>query len=201
MAKAGWVDYSGAAPILLPGSLLRYWHGFYLSAAPNKEFADPERPEGRFDICDAFDFANPKTDYDRACALGGVPAVQTITVGPGHGLVFGTELDTLTWWPEQRMLVNGWSLPEVARLGRVEWSDELVWRAHESDFVLMKACDHGADPNKEPHFQVRLEPVEYVIQWGQYGWADDDPALILFRFVPRDSADAAEPDGASGSRQ
>jgi len=26
-----------------------------------------------------------------------------------------------------------------------------------------------------------------VIQWGQYGWADDDPAIILFQFVPQGS--------------
>lgn len=188
MSKAGWVDYSGAAPILLPVSLLPYWQGFFVPAADD-DVAELELPEGRFTIWADFDFAHPKTDYDRACALGGVPAVQALPVGPGHGLVFATELDTLTWWPEQRMLVNGGSLPEAARLRRVEWSDEVVWRATEPDFVLMNACEHGANPEKGPHFQVRLEPGEYVVQWGRYGWADDDPALILFRFVQRASAE------------
>lgn len=188
MPKAGWADYSGAAPILLPVGLLPFWRGFYLPAAPDEECPDLELPEGAFTICDDFDFARPKTDYDRACALGGIPAVQALPVGPGHGLVFATERDTLTWWPEQRMLVNGGSLPQPDQLRRVQWSDELVWRATEPDFVLMNACEHGANPDKEPHFAVRLEPGEYVVQWGQYGWADDDPSLILFRFVPRGPA-------------
>jgi hypothetical protein len=189
MAKAGWVDYSGAAPILLPVSLLPHWRGFFLPADPDDSSPDLELPEGAFTICTDFDFAHPKTDYDRACALGGVPAAQALPVGPGHGLVFATELDPLTWWPEQRMLVNGGSLPDLAQLRRVEWSDELVWRATEPEFVLMNACEHGANPDKGPHFAVRLEPGEYVVQWGRYGWADDDPALVMFRFVPRRRAD------------
>jgi hypothetical protein len=185
MARAGWVDYSGAPPILLPVSLLPFWQGFYLPAAPDEEFPDLELPSGRFNICEDYDFVHPKTDYDRACALGGILAVQALMVGPGFGLVFSIEFDSLTWWREHRMLVNGSSLPDVAQLQRVAWSDELVWTATEPDFVLMNACDHGANPDKEPNFAVRFEPGEYVAQWGSYGWADNDPALILFRFVPR----------------
>jgi hypothetical protein len=183
MAQAKWADYSGAAPILLPVRLLPYWQGFYLPAAAVEESADLELPQGRFTICDDFDFAHPKTDYDRACALGGKAAVHVLPVGPGHALVFETERDHLTWWPQQRMLVNGGSLPDLAQLRRVVWSDELVWVATEPEFVLMNACERGANPDKGPHFEVRLEPGEYVVQWGQYGWADDDPSLILFRFV------------------
>ena len=49
----------------------------------------------------------------------------------------------------------------------------------------MSACDHGANPEKAPHFAVRLEPGEHMVQRGSYGWADEDAALMLFRFVPR----------------
>jgi hypothetical protein len=185
MARPGWVDYSGAAPILLPVSLLRYWQGFYVASEADEDFADLELPEGRFNVCDDFDFRSPKTDYDRACALGGSPAVHALPVGPGHGLVFVTELDALTWRQEALMLVNGGSLPEAALLPRVKWTDELAWRAAEADFVLMNACDHGADVRNHPHFAVELAPGEHVVQRGSYGWADDDPALVLFRFVPR----------------
>jgi hypothetical protein len=186
MAKAGWADYSGAPPILLPISLLPFWRGFYLPADPEADFADLEIPEGWFNVCDGYDFDHPKTDYDQACAaLQRRPAVQTLPVGPGYGLLFDIELDSLTWWPERRMLVNGGSLPDVARLRRVEWSDELVWTATEPEFVLMNACDHGADPDKDTHFAVRLKSGEYVVQRGRYGWADDDPCLILFRFSLR----------------
>jgi hypothetical protein len=197
MAKDEWADYSGAAPILLPVSLLPHWRGFYLPAGPD-DCPDLELPNGAFVICDDFDFSHPKTHYDRACALGGVPAAQTLPVGPGLGLVLATELDRLTWRPESLMVVNGGALPEPALLARVEWSDECVWRAAEPDFVLMNACEHGADPDKGLHFPVRLEPGEYTIQWGSYGWADDDPALVLFRFVLRSNA---EPPARTGPRR
>jgi hypothetical protein len=168
---------------MLPVSLLPYWRGFYFRAAPDDDCPDLELPEGAFTICEHFDFANPKTDYDRACALGGIPPVQTLSVGPGFGLVFATELDRLTWRAKERMVVNGGSLPKPDLLRRVEWSDECVWQATEPDHVLMNACEHGGNPDKGPHFAIRLEPGEYVIQWGQYGWANDDPSMILFQFV------------------
>lgn len=187
MPKPGWVDYSGAAPILLPVSLLPHWRGGFVRAKKN-DAAELELPEGRFKICNSVDFKKPKTDYDRACALGGVPAVQQLRAGPGYGLVFATELDTLTWWPEYLMLVNGGALPKSKLLPRVEWSDQCVWLATEPDFVLMNACQHGRSPDLGPHFDIRLEPAEYVVQWGQYGWAAKDSALILFRFVQQNAA-------------
>ena len=194
MARPGWVDYSGAAPILLPVSLLRYWQGFYIATDADEDFGDLELPEGRFNVCDDFDFAHPKTDYDRACALGGIPAAQILPVGPGLGLVLATELDRLTWLPESLMVVNGGALPDPALLTRVEWSDECVWTVAEPDLVFMNACYHGADPDKGPHFAVRLEPGEYTVQRGSYGWADDDPALVLFRFVPHRPAEPGAAD-------
>jgi hypothetical protein len=164
-------------------SIAHYWQGFYVQAGQG-EVPDLELADGAYKICDDFDFRNPKTDYDRACALGGIPAVQMIAVGPGYGLVFATEIDSLTWWQEQQMLVNGWSLPDLSRLGDVDWSDEVVWLSTEEKFLLMNACDHGAAPNKNDWFDVYLGSGEYVVQYGQYVSADSYPA-ILFRFVPR----------------
>lgn len=195
MVPGEWADYSGAAPILLPVRLLPYWSGFYLPATESDESPDLDLPAGRFWICADFDFARPKTDYDRLCALGGIPAVQAFPVGPGEGLVFATELDCLTWWAEERMLVNGGVFPDPGRLGRVDWSDELAWEADDSDFVLMNACDHGASPREDSTFPVHLPPGPYTVQRGQYGWAARDPALTLFRFVPREAAEPrATPD-------
>jgi hypothetical protein len=50
VVKPGFADYSGAAPILLPVSILHFWHGFYLPADPTDESADLELPDGRFKI-------------------------------------------------------------------------------------------------------------------------------------------------------
>jgi hypothetical protein len=195
MDPGEWADYSGAAPILLPVRLLPYWSGGYLPADDSDRSPDLELPNGRFRICTDFDFAHPKTDYDRVCALGGIPPVQVFPVGPGHGLTFATELDRLTWWAEERMLVNGGAFPAPALWGRVEWSDELDWRVAESDLVLMNACDHGAIPREDSTYRVHLIPGRYTVQYGQYGWADRDPSLVLFRFVwCRDAEPGAAPD-------
>ena len=183
MLNPGFLDYSGAPPILLPVSLLSQWHGFY-EPANKYDNADLEIPEGRFKIRAVFDFKNPKTDFERACALGGIPAVHQLRIGAGFLLVFATELDNLTWWQEQLMLVNGGSLPDPALLSRVQWSIECNWHATEPIFVLMNACEHGGNPALGPHFAVHLEPGEYAIQWGEYGWADDDDrSMILFQFT------------------
>jgi len=182
MDKPEWVNYSGAAPILLPVRMLQFWQGFYLPATPDDELPDLVLADGDYTICDDFDFDNPQTDYDRACALDVKPAVQEIKVGPGYGLVFATEHDQLTWWPEQRLVVNGGCLPEMAKLPDVQWTEELVWLTTESDFVLMNACDHGANPEKDPYLAIHLEPGRYLIQTGEYGGAEGDSVLLLFRF-------------------
>ncbi|MBN2496352.1 MAG: hypothetical protein JXR96_17290 [Deltaproteobacteria bacterium] len=184
MTREPFVDYSGAAPILLPSSIRHCWQGFYLPADPDDDLPDLELPEGGYRICDDFDFENPKTDYDRACALGSKPAVQRISVGPGEALVFATELDPLTWWAERCMIVNGACLPDPALLEKVEWQDALVWTTGEPDLVLMNACYHGGDPELEDFFAIEIPAGEYRVQSGRYGWADDDPSLLLFRFVP-----------------
>lgn len=184
MLQGTWADYSGAAAILLPVSLLDYWSGFYLPAAESDEFPDLELPTGRFRICDDFDFTYPKTDYDRVCALGGIPPVQAFSVGPGLGLVFANELDRLTWWADELMIVNGGVLPDPTRIKQVKWSNELVWQANDADYILMNACDHGANAGEDTSYPVQLSPGPYTVQWGQYGWANDDPSLILFRFMP-----------------
>ncbi len=183
MLKPTWVDYSGATPILLPVRIEDHWEGFYLHAGPDESMPDLMLPHGTYKISDTFDFRHPKTDYDRACALGRSPAVQRIDVGPGFGFVFATERDRLTWWPEQRMLVNGSAMPDPSKLQQVAWSDELSCEIADSDFVLMNACNHGGDPRKGPHFHVHLPPGKYVVQRGRYGWSDRDPSLVLFRFL------------------
>ncbi len=118
MAKTGWVNYAKAAPILLPTTLLRCWHGFYLPTTRDND--DLDMPRQAFRICDDFDFKHPKTDYDRACAaLSPRRAVAKVRVGSGSGLVFAAVNGPLTWWQKQRMLVNGGERPSSGRLNEV----------------------------------------------------------------------------------
>jgi len=183
VAKAGWVNFAKAAAVLLPASLLRCWRGFYLPAA--RDDADLELPRQAFRICDDFDFAHPKTDYDRACAaLRPGRTVARVRVGRGAGLVFAAVNGPLTWWHGRRMLVNGRELPAAGRLKEVRWSDEVEWAARGTELVLMNACDHGRNPDPLPRLRVRLAAGAYLVQSGRYGWANADPILDLFRFVP-----------------
>jgi hypothetical protein len=178
------VNYGKAAPILLPVSLLRCWRGFYLPAT--RDDADLDLPRQAFRVCDDFDFAHPKTDYDRACAaLSRGREVAKIRVGPGFGLVFAVVNGPITWWRERRLLVNGRELPPASRLEEVPWSDGVEWAARVSEFVLMNACDHGRNPDPLPRLRIHLPAGKYLVQSGRYGWADTDPILDLFRFVPR----------------
>ncbi len=174
-------DYSGAAPILLSQNVLRHWQGFFL---PTQNLSPDLEVDGQaYRICSDFDFENPKTDYDRACAAIGAKAFALIPVGKGQGMVIGTTLDSLGWWEEERMVINGGRLPDLAKLKQVEWERELVWITEDSEFVLLNACDHGGAGRKPDWFEVRLDPGTYGLEHGTYGWKDDEACLSLFRFV------------------
>jgi hypothetical protein len=163
-----WVDYSGAPPILLPASIVKAWKGINLPAAPDNDYPDLILPEGRFECFTDFDFDHPRTDYERACQLfrrldaDGI--AQAIAVGSGEGLVFGTELDSMTWWHEQNLLVNGGGLPRRTRLSEIEWANGITWKAVHRSHILMNACDHGGNPKKDKYFKVTLVPGDYVVQ-------------------------------------
>jgi len=178
-----WADYSGAAPILLSVELLSYWRGIYLPTNGADATADLDLPEGRFIVCDDFDFEHPRTDYDRVCALPTVPTVQCLSVGPGMALVFAVQHDLVFWWQEHLMLVSGGDLPDPTALERVDWSAALRWQSHEASYVLMNSTDHPADPHRSQTFEVEFAPGEYIVHWGTYGWAANDPLLNLYRFV------------------
>jgi hypothetical protein len=190
MIKPGeWSNYSGAAPLLISVDLLPHWNGFYLPLDKAVPFPDLELPTGQFKTCLDFEFDNPKTDYDRICAQlcssKGSPAIQTYPVGPGEGLTFSTELDQLAWCETQLMLVNGGDWPKPELKERVDWSDELAWTSLKSEYLLINACDHGTKLGDDTTISIHLEPRDYTIQYGRYGWADDDSSLLLFRFIPR----------------
>jgi hypothetical protein len=183
METAEWVDYAKAAPVLLPVSLLRCWRGFYLPAP--RDDADLELPREAFRICDTFDRANPKTDYDRACAaLSAGKLVAKVRVGSGSGLVLAAVNGPLAWWPEQRILVNGGGRPPAERLAAAPWSDEVEWVARRPDFVLLNACEHGRNPDPLPRLSIQLPEGKYLVQAGRYTGANSEPVVDLFRFVP-----------------
>lgn len=181
-----WLNYSGALPLLIPDSLKHQWRGFYLRAAPGDTgIPDLELADGAYNICDDFDFDNPRTDYDRACAasLGRNHAATRshffVPIGPGKGLVFVNEDNLITWWPEQNMAVSGGSLPDPAKLDGLTWEEELIWDLGEDKLTLMNSCNHGLEPDMDDFIPVRLPAGRYSIECAHY----PDDRLILHRFT------------------
>jgi hypothetical protein len=150
------------------------------------DVAELQLPRQAFRICDRNNFARPKTDYDRACAAllsADGQGVAEVRAGPGYGLVFAAVNGPLTWWEQQRMLVNGRELPSPDRLGEVRWSEGLEWTARATQFVLLNACEHGRNPGPWPRLAIGLARGRYLVQSGRYGWAGGDPVIDLFRFT------------------
>lgn len=170
MAEVKWMDYSGAPPILIPGSLLHHWNGFFLPTEVDEEdecvCGDLELPDGRcFDIQDEFDFQNPKTDYDRICAHDGSSYLYPL--GAGHALVVSTYSDgTVGWWRDQNILLSvSRHLPDPVSLGHLPWKDEICWRIPDKRLYLLNSCLHGEQARKpaDDVEVIDLEPGEYSI--------------------------------------
>ncbi len=175
-----WADYSGACAVLVAESRVGAWHGMFTAV----DAGDPDfvLSGQAWRLDDEMDFENPTTDYDRACAVDGVAA--HLLEGRGFAaLVIVLELDMLTWWQDEKVIVNGDTLPSRANLERVRWEPAVTVELSEGRHILMNAADHGGDPSKGTHFHPELAPGTYRVEWGQYGWEPDDPALVLWRFV------------------
>lgn len=177
------IGWDGAPPLLLPVSLLPKWLGNLMPLTDESRAPDDRLPEGDFVRDDDFDFENPKTDYDRICALGLEGGnVNRVRVGRGIGLTFASD-EPWIWWEPQKMLVGAGLLPSAAQLDGIKWNNELTWEAQESRFVLMNSCCYGRElKDQKPdddYFKVRLQPGKYIVQFAKVG----EHGPNLFRFV------------------
>jgi hypothetical protein len=178
------IAWEGAAPILLPVSLVPKWLGMLVRSTDDSDCPDVRLPEGDFTFAFEYDFDDPKTDYDRLCAQaleGGW--VHRIRVGSGTGLTFSSVHEPWIWWGPQRILVGGGNLPTDAELDEIKWSNELTWEAKESRFVIMNSACYGGELSEqrpdEDYFKVQLPPGKYTVQFGKGG----EYGPYLFRFV------------------
>jgi hypothetical protein len=172
-----FMNLSGSPVLLLPRSLAPSWRGFYVPADPDDEFPDLELSDGSgWQIDDTFDFQQPRTDYDRLCAMQEDPSL--VPIGDGHGVAFVQTHDSFAWCDEHKEIVGGGSAPE-SREGLV-WEPRFTWRNPDHELLLMNACEHGADPTDN------LEFVDVQLAPGLYEVATAEPrgrfALTLCRF-------------------
>ncbi len=144
-----WMNYSGSPALFVPESLLRRWHGFFLPAGDSREdLPDLELPSGhRYNICDDFDFAHPRTDYDHLCARLEGKVCVTFPVPGGELLSVSDGNDLVGWWSEACTLVTGGQrLPGCGHWDELHWEPEVEWYLPDSTVFLMNACLHGAEP-------------------------------------------------------
>jgi hypothetical protein len=206
-----WLEPCGCPAMLLPSPLRRYWNGVFLPCADDQTEPELVLRDGRRLCSDnTFNFRQPRTDYDRLCAGHQTDALYLHPVGPGHALVIGHAGERFTgWWPAQRLLVlTGWAgwnpelpppgaapaaddhneqeLPDLARLGELDWSEELVWRLPSSVFYLMASVLHGLEPEMEPGvrsmwIRCRLQPGLYRVLSARCGGTGPP---CLYRLLP-----------------
>ena len=178
-----WCSYDTGWPILFPKRIASNWHGAFLPT-DDGDSADLKLPSGNFKAERTFDFTNPKTDYDRICARVNEPHF-VVDVEGGTGITFATEGDWVTWWAEEKILVNDGftygNLPEKEDLKTLAWKDSVEWEVRDTDFIMFPSANHGGDPDLDPDdcFEIKLEPGKYKIEYAVY----EKNHQLLFRLT------------------
>ena len=188
-----WFWFYKCPPMIIPSEYKTDWWGYYLPSAPGEEFPDLEIPSGNFTICDDFDFDNPKTDYDRACA----PFYKTTLLKVkerGWALIIDTPHVIAYWDAKQTLIVKNWVFDELQvkahnsaildalenNWATLQWQNQEVLEVPGGELCLMNSCEHGADPAipKENLLYFQLEPGKYQLQHASFAPLD----LELFYF-------------------
>jgi hypothetical protein len=94
--KLKWIASAGGPLIFVRKELVRAWRGIYVEAHSPEE-ADDVIDGVPFVIHDDFDFDNPRSDYERACAVK--KYIEAIPCGDGRALILGDEPMQTCWWP------------------------------------------------------------------------------------------------------
>jgi len=188
-----WFWFHKCPPMIIPNEYKSNWWGYYVPSAPNEEFPDLETPSGNFTICDDFDFANPKTDYDRACAPFYKTAILKVRE-KGWALIIDTPYVIAYWDAKQTFIVKKWAFDELQvkehnstildtlenNWDTLQWQDQEELEVQGSELCLMNSCEHGADPaiSKEELLYFQLESGKYQLQHANFASLD----LELFHF-------------------
>ncbi|WP_327043609.1 immunity 21 family protein [Microbispora sp. NBC_01189] len=149
-----WVSTLGGPHILVPQSVLSYWHG-----AP-------------------VDYPEDEGDYGRACSVQSY--IGLIDVGPSQALVVAGELGATTYLPERNVIIQRVGMRSAARYaqeastltkavvgiidaGTVPEDEEVTWTVEES--VILFDSVHGHEyVASEDHLWIDLRPGRYKVR-------------------------------------
>ncbi len=169
MSSFRWIATDGGPLLFLPAAKLRNWHGSYISGRSGEFIIDTST--GPFAFRTDYDFENPRSDYERACAINGL--VGPLIVDSATSLVLNDHPLETTWLP----LSNGGLFarkftvePDTdvdAELDTLEqcetYSDEgITLPVAGGIYLLMDALDHGENPAREP-LPITLKNGNYRI--------------------------------------
>ena len=166
-----WMNFSGAPALLLPRSSVSAWHGIFSSVPPRRDSKpDLHSDNGdAFYLHDTFDFAYPKTAYDRLCGEFQDRRAETLIVPIGEVDAFSVSdgSDTFSWWSDESMIVSGAErLPDRDALRSLDWRRIHAIEVREPEWLLANAALNGIemkDGSPDLH-AVSLELGIYVIE-------------------------------------
>jgi hypothetical protein len=163
-----WLNTSGAPVLLAPRSALPHWRGILLQEprSPDAMVDFVDEHGGEWFIHDAFDFAKPRTDYDRLCGALAGHTELLVPLGDAHALAISDGCDTSAWWREESIVLTGGE--STPRLDALTFSTVLELEVHESAWVLMNSAVAGVqvlgDDDDDEWQHVTLRPGRYRIE-------------------------------------
>ena len=177
-----WMDFSGSPLIVLPENLKNVWKGFYSEENINNE-NEPGLIINQkvYYINDDFDFDNPKTDYDKICAIE--KNHFTYQINNENIIVISSFYDIFGWNDDHKILING----KISNLNdkliaKLDWKDKIEVKINTNKQILMNSCECLLNENLDDNdFQpIHLEKGNYVIESAEYS---DEEIAILYRFT------------------
>ena len=164
-----WLNTSGAPVLLLPRRAIRVWRGILLqeprSSDAMVDFLEEDGSE--WFIHDAFDFANPRTDYDRLCGSFVEGTTELLwPLGDASALAISDGCDTIAWWSEQRTLLTG--KEEAPSVDALEFAPLFELEVRDAEWVLMNSAVAGVqvlgDYDDDEWTHVTLKPGRYRVE-------------------------------------
>ncbi|MGC4120733.1 MAG: Imm21 family immunity protein [Myxococcales bacterium] len=167
-SRTRWIATDGGPLIVLPVAKQMAWRGSFVEGEDGDFVVDT--PGGKYAFRTDYDFENPRTDYERACAVAGLAGA--LVVDGSMALVLGDEPLQTTWLalPTGGMFAAFHTVEPGADIdaelstlagAAADWQDAGLALLG-GEYVLMDAVDHGAVPERDP-FPVTLEPGAYEV--------------------------------------
>lgn len=187
--RSAWIATDGGPLLLVPHPHLSAWNGSYVAGTSGDFVIETSR--GMFSFRTQYDFDNPRTDYERACATSG--RVAAMPHAGSHCLVLGDEPLECCWCPqpdggvfaqphtvEPGADVDAELRDLLRQLSTIAWTDEHL-SIEGGSYALIDALDHGAALQRPPVAVELAAPSPFRVLSAMH--ATPDVRWVLVRLV------------------